>query len=78
MYHLPAAYLRLIKNLAVVMPMNNLIENRKNYRKATGSLWNYYNEEPAYPMKSSESFKYKTGIIGKQLLMVTQNKLNLL
>ena len=30
------------ENLDVVMPMNNLLEYTKNYRKTTGSLWNYY------------------------------------
>ena len=28
------------------MPMYNLIEYSKNYRKTTGSLWNYYRDEP--------------------------------
>ena len=27
------------------MPMYNLIEYSKNYRKTTGSLWNYYRDE---------------------------------
>ena len=30
------------ENLDVVMPMYNLLEYTKNYRKTTGSLWNYY------------------------------------
>ena len=30
----------------VVMPMYNLLEYSKNYRKTTGSLWNYYRDEP--------------------------------
>ena len=30
----------------IVMPMYNLIEYSKNYRKTTGSLWNYYRDEP--------------------------------
>ena len=29
------------ENLDVVMPTYNLLEYSKNYRKATGSLWNY-------------------------------------
>ena len=29
----------------VVMPMYNLIEYRKNYRKTTRSLWNYNRDE---------------------------------
>ena len=28
------------------MPMYNLLEYNKNYRKKTGSLWNYYRDEP--------------------------------
>ena len=42
------------------------IEYSKSYRKATGSLWNYYRDEPSNPVSSnSESFKYKTSIVGK-------------
>ena len=28
------------------MPMYNLIEYSKSYRKTTGSLWNCYRDEP--------------------------------
>ena len=45
--------------------MYNLIEYSKNYRKTTGSLWNYYRDEPSDPLSSdSESFKYKNNITG--------------
>ena len=38
--------------------MNNLIEYSKNYRKTTGSVWNYYRDETNNPLSSnSESFK---------------------
>ena len=48
------------------MPMYNLLEYFKNYRKTTGSLWSYYRDEPSNPLSSnSESFKYKTNIVGK-------------
>ena len=30
------------EDLDVAMPMDNLFEYSKNYRKTTGSLWNYY------------------------------------
>ena len=33
------------EDLDVVMPMYNLIEYSKNYRKRRGSLWNYYRDE---------------------------------
>ena len=47
------------------MPMFNLLEYSKNYRKTRGSLWNYYRDEPSDPLSSnSESFKYKTSITG--------------
>ena len=53
------------EDLDVVMPMYNLLEYSKNYRKRTGSLWNYYRDEPSNPLSSnSESFKYKTSIMG--------------
>ena len=35
----------------------------KIIKKTTGSLWNYYRDEPSDPLSSdSESFKYKTSI----------------
>ena len=48
------------------MPMYNLFEYSKSYKKTTtGSLWNYYRDEPSNPFSSSsESFKYKTSITG--------------
>ena len=33
------------EDLDVVMPMHNLLEYRKNYRKTIGSLYNYYRDE---------------------------------
>ena len=53
------------EDLDVVMPMYNLLEYSKNYRKTTGSLWNYYRDQPSNPLSfNSESFKYKTSITG--------------
>ena len=53
------------EDLDVIMPMYNLLEYSKNYKKTTGSLWNYYRDEPSDPLSfDSESFKYKTSIIG--------------
>ena len=34
------------EDLDVVMPMYNLLEYSKNCKKTTGSLWNYYRDEP--------------------------------
>ena len=45
--------------------MFNLLEYSKNYKKTTGSLWNYYRDQLSNPFSSnSESFKYKTSITG--------------
>ena len=45
--------------------MNNLLEYSKNYKKTTGSLQNYYRDEPSNPLyPNSESFKYKRSITG--------------
>ena len=40
------------EDLDVVMPMYNLLEYSKNYTKTTGSLWNYYRDEPSNPLSS--------------------------
>ena len=35
------------EDLDVVMHMHNLLEYSKNYRETTGSLWDYYTDEPS-------------------------------
>ena len=37
------------ENLHIAMFVNNLLEFSKNYKKTTGSLWNYYRDEPNNP-----------------------------
>ena len=66
---------QLIENaqeLDIVIPMYNLLYYSKNFRKTTGSFWNYYSDMPKsghdnnanlrqriiYPIKDSESFDY--------------------
>ena len=60
-------------DLDIVMPMYNLLEYSKNYRKAIGSLYNYYREELTngdndncanINVVSSEAFKHKNKITG--------------
>ena len=59
------------EDLDVVMPMYNLLEYSKSYRKTTGSLWNYYRDEPnsgvnngiTYSIMGSKSFDYKANFI---------------
>ena len=61
------------EDLDIVMPIYNLLEYSKNYRKTTGSLFNYYRDEPNsgaegninYSIKDSKSFDYKTSITRK-------------
>ena len=61
-------------DLDVITLLYNLLEYSKNYRKTTGSLWNYYRDEPNsgfnsnnrdrinYSIKDSDSFNCKTSI----------------
>ena len=61
-------------DLGVVMPMYNLLEYSKNYKKTIGSLYNYYRDElnddanlnnfANNNVVSSNSFQYKNKIIG--------------
>ena len=64
-------------NLNFVTPLYNLLEYSKNYRKTTGSSWNYYRDEPNsgfnnnnrdtinYSIKCSGFINYKTSITGQ-------------
>ena len=47
------------------MPMYNLIEYSDNYAKTTGSLWQYFRDEPNDNLANSELFESKIRIIGK-------------
>ena len=60
------------EDLDVVMPMYNLLECSKNYRKTTGRLSNYYKDEPnsstdddniTHSILNSESFYYKVNFM---------------
>ena len=60
-------------DLDIVMPMYNLLEYSKNYRKTIGSLYNYYRDELSddndndnfgnIKVANSEAFKYENKII---------------
>ena len=47
------------------MPMYNLFEYSDNYSKTSGSLWQYYTDDPNDNLTDSESFKSKVKITGK-------------
>ena len=53
------------KDIDIVMPMYNLVEYSDNYSKTSGSLWQYYKDDPNSNIARSESFKSKVKIIGK-------------
>ena len=62
------------EDLDIVMPMYNLLEYSKNYRKTIGSLYNYHRHELSddnendnfdnIKVVNSKAFKYKNKIIG--------------
>ena len=47
------------------MPMYNLIEYSDNYAKTSGSLWQYYRDEPNNNLANSKSFKSNIKITGR-------------
>ena len=47
------------------MPMYNLIEYSDNYSATSGSLWQYYKDDPNDNMEQSESVKSKIRITRK-------------
>ena len=47
------------------MSMYNFIEYRESYSKRTGSLWQYYRDDPNDNITQSESFKYNIKITVK-------------
>ena len=49
----------------IVIPVYNLIEYSDNYSKTSGSLWQYYKDDPNDNITQSESFKSKIKITGK-------------
>ena len=62
-----------VDDLDIVLPMYNLLEYSKNYRKTIGSLYSYYRDKLTNDQNdnfaninviNSEAFKYKNKIIG--------------
>ena len=51
-------------DIDIVMPMYNLIEYSDNYSKTSGSLWQYYKDDPNDNLTDSESFTSKVKITG--------------
>ena len=53
------------QDIDIVTLMYNLIEYSDNYSKTSGSLWQYYKDEPSDNITQSKSFKFKIKITGK-------------
>ena len=63
------------QDLDIENPVYNLLYYTKNFRKTTGSFWNYYPDKPSsgynnnntdrifYPVRNSESFNNKTKLV---------------
>ena len=47
------------KDIDIVMSMYKLIKYNDNYSKTSGSLWQYYKDEPNDNLADSDSFKLK-------------------
>ena len=63
------------KDIDVVIPMYNLIEYSDSYSKTSGSLYQYYKDDPNDNLGNSESFKSKVKITGKKLLLMEIQKM---
>ena len=55
--------------------MYNLIEYSDSYSKTSGSLYQYYKDDPNDNLVNSESFKSKVKITGKKLLLMEIQKM---
>ena len=53
------------RDINIIMPMYNFIEYIDNYSKTSGSLWQYYKDDPNDNIVQSESFKSNIKITGK-------------
>ena len=51
------------------MPMYNLIEYSNNYSKTSGTLWQYYKDEPNDNLANSESIKFKANIKDVEMVL---------
>ena len=58
------------EDLDVVMPMYNLLEYSKNYRKTTGSLWNYYKDEGNSGINGGLNYYSIRGLLIRKLTLL--------
>ena len=60
----------IVEDLDVVMPMYNLLEYSKSYRKTAGSFWNYYRDEPSDPLLILNLLNIKQVLQEKLIILV--------
>ena len=53
------------KDLNVLMPMHNLTQYSDSYSKTSGTLWQYFRDDPNDNIVASDSLKFKISITGK-------------
>ena len=58
-------YIDNAQDIKIVMAIYSMIEYNNNYSKTSGSLWQYYKDDPNDNITRSESFKSKIKITGK-------------
>ena len=63
------------KDLDIVMTMYYLIEYSNNYSEISGSLWQYYKDDPNDDLSNSKSFSFKAKITEKLLRMIIKKML---
>ena len=63
------------RDIDIVMAIYNLTEYSNNYSKTSGSLYQYYKDDPNDNLVNSESFKSKVKITGKKLLLMEIQKM---
>ena len=71
------------KSIDVTMPIYNIIEHSDKYLKTSGSLWQYFKDEPAVngngaivgfnEANPTKSLNFKAKITGQKTLMVEKN-----
>ena len=60
------------QDIDIVIPIYNLTEYSDNYSKTSGSLQQYYKDDPNNNIRQSESFQYKIKTQEKLLQQVIQ------
>ena len=53
-----------MQNIDVVIPLYNVIQYNNYYSKISGSLWQYYRDDPNDNITLYETFKFKIKITG--------------